>query len=55
LQEAQEMKKEILEELFKECRTPTVEYEGLTVHGVVFKKVKTSGRFKAHTSFTGRY
>jgi hypothetical protein len=44
------MKKKILEELFQEARTPTVEYEGLTVHGVVFKEVKTAGCFKASTS-----
>ncbi len=39
------MKKRVLEDLFREAEEPTVEYEGLTVHAVVHKKVKTSGRF----------
>jgi len=38
--------KRTLSELFMESRGATVEYEGLTVHGVVFKQVKKPGRFK---------
>lgn len=37
--------KKTLGELFWETRAPTVEYEGLTVHRVVFKEVKEPGRF----------
>jgi hypothetical protein len=37
--------KKMLGQLFMEAKGPTVEYEGLIVHGAVFKQVKKSGRF----------
>jgi hypothetical protein len=34
-----------LSQLFRESAGPTVEYKGLTVHGVVFRQVTKRGRF----------
>ena len=37
--------KKTLAELFEEAAGPVVRYEGLTVHGAVFRHVKAPGRF----------
>jgi hypothetical protein len=37
--------KKTLAELWDETTGPTVQYDGLTVHGVVFKHVEKAGRF----------
>lgn len=37
--------KKILAKLFSEAKGHTVEYEGRTVHGVVFRHVNTPGKF----------
>lgn len=37
--------KKILVELFNEAKGPTVEYEGLIVHSIVFKYVTKPGRY----------
>lgn len=37
--------KKTLAQLFGEAKGPTVQYEGGTVHGVVFRHVNTPGRF----------
>ena len=39
--------KKTLAQLFGESKGPTVQYEGKTVHGVVFRHVDTPGRFAA--------
>ena len=38
--------KETLADLFWRASGPTVQYEGLTVHGAVFRYVKKPGRFR---------